>query len=194
MPIKILLTSFGWAIAITLSTFLFFLASMVYQNSPEGRMLQFTTYGLITGTIGGVSIALTLCWNQPAIKWNIALLFVLIWSLSLLVGSRIGYHIIQPDFTSTAMSRGAIIGMTIGGIIGGFFTALVLQQTRLLGSWLDFFIVTFGWTLALFSGIGIIFVSDNWNFIPMSIIIMPIIGGLLTGAVGSSIMFWKIHS
>jgi hypothetical protein len=190
---KILLISVGWAIALALGTFFFIISSMAYQISSEGRMSQFTTYGLMTGVIGGLSIALIMLWSQTAIKWHIALLFVLIWSLSLLVGSRIGWHIIQPDFSSQAMGRGAIIGMTIGGILGGFFTALVLQQTRLLIPWLDVFSVTLGWTLALFSGFAVIFVTLDWNFIPMGMFIVPIIGGLLTGAIGSSIMFWKIQ-
>jgi hypothetical protein len=190
---KILLISIGWAIAVGLGTFFFMISSMAFQISPEGRMSQFTAYGLITGVFGGLSIALIMLWSQPAIKWHIALLFVLIWSLSLLVGSRIGWHIIQPDFSSQAMARGAIIGMTIGGILGGFFTAVVLQQTRLLVPWLDVFFVALGWTLALFSGFAVIFVTADWNVIPMGLVIIPIVGGLLTGAIGSSIMFWKIH-
>jgi hypothetical protein len=88
------------------------------------------------------------------------------------------------------MSKGATIGMTI---IGGFFTGFVLQQTRLLVPWLDVFVVALCWTLALFSGFAVIFVTADWNFIPTGIIIIPIVGGLLTGAIGSSITFWKIH-
>jgi hypothetical protein len=166
---------------------------MAFQIDPEGRMFQFTAYGLITGIIGGVSIALIMLWSQPAIKWYIALVFVLIWSLSLLVGSRIGWHIIQPNFTSDAMGRGVIFGMTIGGILGGFFTAIVLQQTRLLVSWQDVFFVAFGWALAVFSGVAIIFLPPDVNSIPAGFITVPIIGGLLTGGIGSSIMFWKIN-
>ncbi|AKG20716.1 hypothetical protein [Calothrix sp. 336/3] len=190
---KILLISVGWAIALGLGTFFFTLTSMAFQVSPEERMSQLTTYGLTTGIIGGVSLALVMLWSQPGIQWHIALLFVLIWSLSLLVGSRIGWHIIQPDFSSQAMGRGVIIGMTIGGILGGFFTALLLQQTRILVSWLDICFVALGWTIALFSGFAFIFLPGDWNFIPMGIMISPIIGGLLIGAIGSSIMFWKMH-
>jgi hypothetical protein len=189
---KILLTAVGWAIAMGLGTFFFILSSMAFQISPSDRMLQLTFYGLTTGILGGLSIALVLLWSQPTIKWRIALLFVIIWSIALFVGGRIGWHIIQPDFTSGAMTRGVIIGMTIGAMLGGFFTALLLQQTRLLVPWVDVFIVALGWTVAIFSGFALIFFSTE--IIPMGIIFVPIIGGLLTGAIGSSIMFWKMHS
>jgi hypothetical protein len=69
---------------------------------------------------------------------------------------------------------------------------LVLQQTRLLVPWVDVFVVALGWTVAIFSGFALIFFSPE--IIPMGIIFVPIIGGLLTGAIGSSIMLWKMHS
>lgn len=190
---KILLMAIGWAIGLGLSTFYFSISSMGFKIDPADRMVQLTTYGLTTGIIGGLTVGLVMLWSQPEIKWQRALLFILIWSLSLVVGGRIGWHIIQPDFTSQAMRFGTIIGMTVGGSLGGFFTAVTLKEVGLLISWADILLVALGWTIAILSGFIFTGVSMQWNFIPMGLVTMPPIGGLLTGAIGSSIMFWKIR-
>jgi hypothetical protein len=190
---KVLLIAIGWAIALALGTFFLIISSMAFSVSPEARMSQFTGYGAIIGIIGGITIGLVLLWSQSAIKLPYVLLFTLIWALSLIVGLRIGWHIIQPDFSSQAVSRGVIIGIAIGCILAGFFTALVLRQSGLLIQWSNVFFVTFGWALALLVGIGFIFTALNWNFIPMGLILVPIIGGLITGAIGGSVMFGQLR-
>ncbi|MFH7029655.1 MAG: hypothetical protein ACHBN1_30895 [Heteroscytonema crispum UTEX LB 1556] len=91
---KVILIAIGWAIAFGLSSFFFILSSMAYQIYPEGRMSQFTVYGAITGVIGGITIGLVLLWGQSAIKLPYVILFTVIWALSLVVGSRLGWHII----------------------------------------------------------------------------------------------------
>jgi hypothetical protein len=154
-------------------------------------MSEFTRYGATIGSIGGLTIGIVLMWTN-SIKPSHVALITFIWGVSFLIGLTIGWQVFLLDASSPIFSKGMIVGMTIGGTLGGFFTALLLQHHKLLNSWTNIFLVTVGWFLALFDGSSFIF-GFNFVGIPIIFTFAVIISGMIIGTIGSTIMFWRMR-
>ncbi|MEO1559584.1 MAG: hypothetical protein AAFS12_08090 [Cyanobacteria bacterium J06632_19] len=125
-------------------------------------MSEFTRYGATIGSIGGLTIGIVLMWTKTAIKPSHVALITFIWGVSFLAGLTMGWQLFLLDAKSEIFSRGMIVGMSIGGTLGGFFTALLLNHHKLLNDWKNISLVTIGWFLALFDGSSFIF---GFNFL-----------------------------
>jgi hypothetical protein len=188
---KIFLIAFGWAVALSIGSFFLFLSNLSYQLNPLDVMSEFTRYGATIGSIGGLTIGIVLMWTN-SIKPSHVALITFIWGVSFLIGLTIGWQVFLLDASSPIFSKGMIVGMTIGGTLGGFFTALLLQHHKLLNSWTNIFLVTVGWFLALFDGSSFIF-GFNFVGIPIIFTFAVIISGMIIGTIGSTIMFWRMR-
>ncbi|MGB6297228.1 MAG: hypothetical protein WBF90_13750 [Rivularia sp. (in: cyanobacteria)] len=155
-------------------------------------MSEFTRYGTTIGSIGGLTIGIVLMWNKTAIKSSHVALLTFIWGASFLCGLTIGWEFFIVDASSPIFSKGMIVGMSIGGTFGGFFTALLLHHHQLLNDWKNISLVTIGWFLALFDGSSFIF---GFNFIGIPIIFSfaIIISGMIIGTIGGTTMFWRMR-
>jgi hypothetical protein len=188
---KIFLIAFGLAVALSIGSFFLFLSNLSYQLNPLDVMSEFTRYGATIGSIGGLTIGIVLMWTN-SIKPSHVALITFIWGVSFLIGLTIGWQVFLLDASSPIFSKGMIVGMTIGGTLGGFFTALLLQHHKLLNSWTNIFLVTVGWFLALFDGSSFIF-GFNFVGIPIIFTFAVIISGMIIGTIGSTIMFWRMR-
>ncbi|MEA5593518.1 hypothetical protein [Rivularia sp. UHCC 0363] len=156
-------------------------------------MSEFTRYGTTIGCIGGLTIGVVLMWTKTAIKPSDVALLGFLWGVSFFSGLTIGWEMFILDSSSQIFSQGMIVGMSIGGFLGGLFTALLLQHYRLLNNWLNILLVTIGWLVALFSGSFFIFGFNLFVGIPIGFVFALIISGIIIGTVGSSIMFWQMR-
>jgi hypothetical protein len=189
---KIFLIAFGWAVAFSIGTFFLFLSNLMHHLDSKDVMSEFTRYGTTIGSIGGLTIGMVLMWTKTAIKESHVALLTFIWGVSFFSGLTIGWQLFLLDASSPIFSKGMIVGMTIGGTLGGFFTALLLQHHKLLNNWTNIFLVTVGWFLALFDGSSFIF-SFNFVGIPIIFTFAIIAGGMIIGTIGSTIMFWRMR-
>ena len=189
---KIFLLAFGWAAALSIGTFFLFLSNLSHHLNPRDVMSEFTRYGATIGSIGGLTIGIVLMWTKKAIKPSHVALLTFIWGASFLAGLTIGWQLFLLDAQSEIFSRGMIVGMTIGGTLGGFFTAILLHQQKLLNDWINISLVTVGWFLALFDGSSFIF-GFNFLGIPIIFTLAIITSGMIIGTIGSTIMFWRMR-
>ncbi|AFY55676.1 hypothetical protein Riv7116_3205 [Rivularia sp. PCC 7116] len=189
---KIFLIAFGWAVALSIGTFFLFLSNLSYHLNPQDIMSEFTRYGAIIGSIGGLTIGIVLMWTKTVIKPSHVALITLIWGVSFLAGLTLGWQWFLLDASSQIFSRGMIVGMTIGGTLGGFFTALLLNHYKLLYNWTNISLVTIGWFLAVFDGSSFIF-GFNFLGIPVGFTFAIIVGGMIIGTIGGSVMFWRMR-
>lgn len=189
---KIFLVAFGWVVALCIGAFFLILSNLMYSPNPPEIMVEVTRYGATVGSIGGLTIGIVLMWTKTAIKPADVALLMFLWGVSFFSGLRIGWNVFLFDASSEIFSRGMVVGMTIGGILGGFFTAMLLRHYRLLSNWLNMLCVTFGWLAALFSGSFFIF-SFNFIDIPIGFIFAMIFSGMIIGTVGSSVMFSQMR-
>ncbi|MGB3651043.1 MAG: hypothetical protein WBA41_07510 [Rivularia sp. (in: cyanobacteria)] len=189
---KIFLIAFGWAVAFSIGSFFLFLSNLSYQLNLKDVMSEFTRYGTTIGSIGGLTIGIVLMWTKTAIKESHVALLTFIWGFSFFSGLTIGWQLFLLDASSPIFSKGMIVGMTIGGTLGGFFTALLLQHHKLLNSWTNIFLITVGWFLALFNGSSFIF-GFNFVAVPIGFTFALIVSGMIIGIVGGSIMFWQMR-
>ena len=180
----VLLTIIGWAVG--------------------GAIGAATSGGTIPGAItsplgwlfGSLMMVLILCWTNTSIRWHQAILaiigWVMSWPFSFAIGGAVGGFVGMavvltshvPEMGTRAFIIGTVAGLALAGILGGLVTALVLrwaipsmQETQLL-------LLIGGWSVAWSIGSIISWIASR-N------IVSPI-GWALSGAVGSSIMFWQL--
>ncbi len=189
---KILLIAFGWAVALSIGTFFLFLSNLSHHMNLKDVMSEFTRYGATIGSIGGLTIGIVLMWTTKVIKPSHVALLAFIWGVCFFSGLTIGWQFFLLDAKSEIFSRGMIVGMTIGGTLGGFFTALLLHHHKLVNDWINISLVTVGWFLALFDGSSFIF-GFNFVGIPIIFTCAVITSGMIIGTVGGTIMFWRMR-
>ncbi len=189
---KIFLIAFGWAVALSIGSFFLFLSNLSNHLNLKDVMSEFTRYGATIGSIGGLTIGIVLMWTTKVIKPSHVALITFIWGASFFSGLTIGWQFFLVDASSPIFSKGMIVGMSIGGSLGGFFTALLLHHHKLLNDWINISLVTVGWFLALFDGSSFIF-GFNFVDIPIIFTFAIIISGMIIGTVGGTIMFWRMR-
>jgi hypothetical protein len=166
----------------------FFLYMLLRFHSPDSTFLPLmVNYGLISGTIGGLSTALGLRSLTPippltmlglTLGWAVsfALAFLAAW---LMLGQN-------PSLLWVA----TLIGMALGGFLGGFLTGSVVRQV-IPGARRRVWKLAIGWSLGLLMGNGIVlavmiaaFRMPNLGVLVWSWL-GAFLGGATVGAIGS---------
>jgi hypothetical protein len=188
--ILILSTTIGWMIAFTVAMIYFLIHVMLwFQSPPTSTILGYTvTYGLISGSIGGLSMGLGLK-HLARLQWLSLLGLILGWAVSLALGLMVGW--ILSGQNSNNVFAAMFIGMTIGGGLGGLLTGYLARQTV----WK----IALGWAFALMVGQGVIYGLTellNRGFMLGGVgilVVSSILGGAIAGAIGGRVMIQQMQ-
>ena len=178
------LVTIGWGITWGITLSLPWWMNLTYLLD-EGEI---GIIAILCGALSGLVCGLVLRWTFPAIGWRHILLIAAGWAIGLGVSSEFLWHVVIWD---SSIEINEIITLIIIGGIGGFATGLTLKWADPSTNWQNVVVITGGWILAI--SLGLIFSPKIHLPIDiMSILARFAVTGILTGAIGSGIMFWQL--
>lgn len=178
------LVSIGWGITWGITWSSPMLLGLMHLVEEGG----FAIVALLCGALSGLVCGLVLRWTLPAIRWLHILLIAAGWSIGLIVYPDIFFVVLIWDEPIGFIT---IIAPVIIGLIGGSATGLILKWADPLTNWRDVMVIAGGWAFAMSIGL-ILSPKIHLSTDLLSILARFSVTGLVTGAIGSGIMFWQL--
>jgi hypothetical protein len=182
--IGVLLITLGWAAGGTIGRYI-----------SEGDLSTIVLYP-IGWVVGGLVTTIVLYWACTYVHWQQSLVmtmgWLMSWPFSMAIGGGIGAYagaVVmltsgESDVAAHAITIGMTIGMVIAGTIAGFGIGLALRWANPSVRRGQLFMIDLGWFIAWAIGGSVsTFIEGN--------LVSPI-GWAISGALGSSVMFWQL--
>ncbi len=185
-----LIATAGWMLAFVVGmTYFLINTALWFQTPPASAFLPIiVNFGLISGSIGGLSTALGL--RAIARLSPLTMLgLTLGWAVSFAIAFLAGWLLVGQN--SNWIWFASAIGMVIGGKLGGFLTGSILRQRMPTG---QVWRIAIGWSLALLVGNGIVlatFQISSLSGLGWSLV-GAIAGGAIAGLIGSRMTIQQV--
>lgn len=187
----------GWMLAFAVGmTYFLINTALWFQTPPASTFLSIiVNFGLISGSIGGLSTALGL---RAIVRISALTMLGLTfgWAVSFAIAFLAGWFLVGQDSNWLwFVWFASAIGMVVGGKLGGFLTGSIMRQRMLTG---PVWRIAIGWSLALLVGNGIVFGivlatiqfpnlgGVGWGFVG------AIVGGEIAGLIGSRMTIQQV--
>ncbi|MBW4650182.1 MAG: hypothetical protein KME06_16060 [Kastovskya adunca ATA6-11-RM4] len=190
--IAILWTAICWSIGLLFSLYLFLGWDINYHSSPYVELSRSLVFGLVSGGMGGLGIAVGLISIVSTQYWRSFLVVPIIWAIALVAGALVSLS--WYDYTSPEIlfATGAI-----AGVIGGLLMGLILkwfkpslkgtQVLRVIIAWA----ICLPLSLTLFHD-SVLLILTNIVGGLLTYILTTVVSGLLIATIGGGVTFWQL--